>query len=228
VEKLREKQSQIPIRSVEPTSDMAALGRAYRDYAMDNLGRTYWLGRGGLPVDRVQAIKLYRAAIYHENPWGRLHLAEALEKGEAQSVTPRKRSSFTASLPHKTAKLKPDAWLARRLPGSTPPCLLQPNRLFSVNVRSGSWPDSVSQHFTAIEGEAAVLLRPLTANFRDCDMPCSRTGPTLPPCQRPTIGGHSLIYSLRVYAPEAEGHQRPPPNEPFTPGPARSSAAFRG
>ena len=52
------------------------------DYAMVNLGRMYWLGRGGLPVDRAQAIKLYRAAIYNENAWGRLHLAEALEKGE--------------------------------------------------------------------------------------------------------------------------------------------------
>jgi TPR repeat protein/dienelactone hydrolase len=52
------------------------------DYAMYNLGRMYWLGRGGLAVDRVEAVKLYRAAVYYENPWGRLYLAEALEKGE--------------------------------------------------------------------------------------------------------------------------------------------------
>ena len=52
------------------------------DYAMYNLGRMYWLGRGGLAIDRVEAVKLYRAAVYYENPWGRLYLAEALEKGE--------------------------------------------------------------------------------------------------------------------------------------------------
>src|SRR5262249_15653729 len=52
------------------------------DYAMYNLGRMYWLGRGGLAIDRVEAVKLYRAAGYNENPWGRLYLAEALEKGE--------------------------------------------------------------------------------------------------------------------------------------------------
>jgi TPR repeat protein len=27
-------------------------------------------------------VKLYRDAVYLDNPWGRLHLAEALEKGE--------------------------------------------------------------------------------------------------------------------------------------------------
>ena len=52
------------------------------DYALDNLGRMYWQGRGGLTIDRVQAVKLYRTAAYRDNPWGRLHLAEALEKGE--------------------------------------------------------------------------------------------------------------------------------------------------
>jgi TPR repeat protein/acetyl esterase/lipase len=52
------------------------------DYAMYNLGRMYWQGRGGLAVDRVEAVKRYRAAAYYENPWGRLYLAEALERGE--------------------------------------------------------------------------------------------------------------------------------------------------
>jgi TPR repeat protein/dienelactone hydrolase len=52
------------------------------DYALDNLGRMYWQGRGGLAVDRVEAVRLYRASAYRGNPWGRLHLAEALEKGE--------------------------------------------------------------------------------------------------------------------------------------------------
>jgi len=52
------------------------------DYALDNLGRMYWQGRGGLQVDRVEAVRLYRVAAYRGNAWGRFHLAEALEKGE--------------------------------------------------------------------------------------------------------------------------------------------------
>ena len=52
------------------------------DYALANLGRMHWQGRGGLAVDRAEAVKLFRAAARRENPWGRLHLAEALEKGE--------------------------------------------------------------------------------------------------------------------------------------------------
>jgi TPR repeat protein/dienelactone hydrolase len=57
-------------------------------YALDNLGRMHWQGRGGLAVDHVEAVRLFRQSAYYENPWGRLHLAEALEAGSgvAQDV----------------------------------------------------------------------------------------------------------------------------------------------
>jgi TPR repeat protein/dienelactone hydrolase len=51
-------------------------------YALANLGRMYWDGRGGLKADRSEAVKLWRRSAYYENSWGRLFLAEALEKGE--------------------------------------------------------------------------------------------------------------------------------------------------
>jgi TPR repeat protein len=51
-------------------------------YAFANLGRMYWEGRGGLPPDKTEAVKFFRASAFLENPWGRLYLAEALEKGE--------------------------------------------------------------------------------------------------------------------------------------------------
>ena len=52
------------------------------DYALANLGRMYWLGRGGVATDRVEATKLWRKSAYYENERGRLYLAEALETGQ--------------------------------------------------------------------------------------------------------------------------------------------------
>jgi dienelactone hydrolase len=51
-------------------------------YALTNLGQMYWAGRGGLAVDRAEAVRLWRQSAYYENPFGRLYLAEALEKGD--------------------------------------------------------------------------------------------------------------------------------------------------
>jgi dienelactone hydrolase len=51
-------------------------------YALDNLGRMQWQGRGGLAVDHVAAVKLYRTSAFRDDPWGQLHLAEELETGE--------------------------------------------------------------------------------------------------------------------------------------------------
>ena len=51
-------------------------------YGIANLGRMYWEGRGGLAVDHSEAVKLFRQSAFFENPFGRLYLAEALEKGE--------------------------------------------------------------------------------------------------------------------------------------------------
>jgi TPR repeat protein len=42
----------------------------------------YWAGHGGLAVDRAEAVRLWRQSAYYENPFGRLYLAEALEKGD--------------------------------------------------------------------------------------------------------------------------------------------------
>jgi len=72
-----------PRDDVEAVKWFRAAADLLHEYALDNLGRMYWQGRGGLPLDRVEAVKLYRAAAYRGgNPWGRLHLAEALETGE--------------------------------------------------------------------------------------------------------------------------------------------------
>jgi TPR repeat protein/dienelactone hydrolase len=71
-----------PRNDTEAVKWFRAAADLLHDYALDNLGRMYWQGRGGLPVDRAEAVKLFRAAAYRDNPWGRLHLAEALEKGE--------------------------------------------------------------------------------------------------------------------------------------------------
>lgn len=51
-------------------------------YALANLGRMNAQGRGGLARDPAEAVRLYRKAVHFDNPWGRLWLAEALEKGE--------------------------------------------------------------------------------------------------------------------------------------------------
>jgi TPR repeat protein len=52
------------------------------EYALYNLGRMYWEGRGGLTKDHAEAVRLWRKAAFYGNPWGRLALAEALEKGD--------------------------------------------------------------------------------------------------------------------------------------------------
>lgn len=52
-------------------------------YAMTNLGRFMWDGRGGVAADRPAAIAMYRRAIYQDaNPWAQVFLAEALMAGE--------------------------------------------------------------------------------------------------------------------------------------------------
>jgi len=51
-------------------------------YALAHLGRMYWEGRGGLAVNRAEAVRLWQRSVYYGNPWGQLYLAEALEKGE--------------------------------------------------------------------------------------------------------------------------------------------------
>jgi dienelactone hydrolase len=51
-------------------------------YGLANLGRMYWQGRGGLAENHTEAVRLWRLAAHQENPWGRLFLAEALEKGD--------------------------------------------------------------------------------------------------------------------------------------------------
>jgi TPR repeat protein len=71
-----------PRNDTEAVKWFRAAADLLHEYALDNLGRMYWEGRGGLAVDRVEAVKLYRTAAYRGNPWGLLHLAQALEKGE--------------------------------------------------------------------------------------------------------------------------------------------------
>jgi dienelactone hydrolase len=56
------------------------------EYAFYNLGRMYWEGRGGLPKDHVEAVRLWRKSAFYDNPLGRLALAEALEKGDGTSA----------------------------------------------------------------------------------------------------------------------------------------------
>ena len=52
-------------------------------YAMVNLARYHWEGRGGLALDKPAAVSLWRRAIYQDdNPWAQVGLAEAFEKGE--------------------------------------------------------------------------------------------------------------------------------------------------
>jgi dienelactone hydrolase len=51
-------------------------------YGLANLGRMYWFGRGGLTADRTEAVRLWRKAVYYENPWGRIFLAEAMRTGD--------------------------------------------------------------------------------------------------------------------------------------------------
>lgn len=71
-----------PRNDVEAVKWFRAAADLLNSYALVNLGRMYGQGRGGLTVDRNEAVKLFRAAAFQDNPWGRLHLAEALEKGE--------------------------------------------------------------------------------------------------------------------------------------------------
>ena len=69
------------------------------DYALNNLGRMYLTGRGGLPVDRVQAVKLLRAAAQRDNAWALVRLAEALETGEG---TERNLTEAVGLLPRRS------------------------------------------------------------------------------------------------------------------------------
>jgi dienelactone hydrolase len=54
----------------------------HHSYGLANLGRMYWQGRGGLVENHGEAVRLWRLAAHLENAWGRLLLAEALQKGD--------------------------------------------------------------------------------------------------------------------------------------------------
>jgi dienelactone hydrolase len=71
-----------PQNDAEAVRWFRAAAELHNSYALNNLGDMYRHGRGGLALDRAEAVRLYRHSAYYENPWGRLHLAEALEKGD--------------------------------------------------------------------------------------------------------------------------------------------------
>jgi dienelactone hydrolase len=77
-----------PSNDIEAVKWFRAAAELHHSYALNNLGDMYRLGRGGLTIDRIEAARLYRHSAYYENPWGRLHLAEALEKGEGTERDP--------------------------------------------------------------------------------------------------------------------------------------------
>jgi TPR repeat protein len=72
----------------EPRNDAEAVkwfrqaAELRNEYGLANLGDMYWYGLGGLAVDHVEAVHLWRKSAYYDNPWGRLWLARALEKGD--------------------------------------------------------------------------------------------------------------------------------------------------
>lgn len=51
-------------------------------FAIANLGRMMWDGRGGLPRDRSAAVALWQRAAFVDHPWAHLYLGEAYETGE--------------------------------------------------------------------------------------------------------------------------------------------------
>ena len=51
------------------------------DDAYVNLGIMYRGARGGLSAGPAEALRLFRISAYLDNPWGRLNLANAIEKG---------------------------------------------------------------------------------------------------------------------------------------------------
>jgi hypothetical protein len=59
----------------------------------------YRQGRGGLAVDHAEALRLYRHSAYYENPWRRLNLAEALEKGDGTERDPAQALDLYKSVP---------------------------------------------------------------------------------------------------------------------------------
>jgi uncharacterized protein len=71
-----------PHSDIEAVRWFRASAELHNSYALNNLGDMYRHGRGGLATDRGEAARLYRQSAYYENPWGRVHLAEVLEKGD--------------------------------------------------------------------------------------------------------------------------------------------------